>query len=121
MKICIHRGAHEIGGSYVEVENDSGERLVLDVGSPLVALEGEELTVPNVAGPVEIDPALQGIVISHAHQDHWGLVDQTLPSVPLYMGQGPELLRSQSGHDHLEVGLSASPCPWCRTGSGWSA
>lgn len=87
MKARIHRGAHEIGGSCVEIENGSGERLVLDVGSPLISLEGEEPTVPNVAGLTEADPALRGIVITHAHQDHWGLVDQTLPSVPLYMGE----------------------------------
>jgi glyoxylase-like metal-dependent hydrolase (beta-lactamase superfamily II) len=26
-------------------------------------------------------------VVTHAHQDHWGLADQALPSVPLYMGE----------------------------------
>lgn len=87
MRVRIHRGAHEIGGSCVEVENDSGERLVLDVGAPLVSVEGEEPVVPAVPGLLEADPALKGIVITHAHQDHWGLVDQTLPSVPLYMGE----------------------------------
>ena len=34
MKVCIRRGAHEIGGSVVELEC-SGERLVLDAGLPL--------------------------------------------------------------------------------------
>jgi len=34
VKACIHRGAHEIGGSLVELESD-GERLVLDAGLPL--------------------------------------------------------------------------------------
>ena len=29
------------------------------------------------SGLIEEDPALKGIVITHAHQDHWGLVDQT--------------------------------------------
>ena len=87
MRARIHRGAHEIGGSCVELENRAGERLVLDVGSPLDTLEGEEPTVPNIVGLMEADAGLRGILITHAHQDHWGLVDQTLPSVPLFMGQ----------------------------------
>jgi ribonuclease J len=87
VRVRIHRGAHEIGGSCVEVENASGERLVLDVGAPLVTVEGEEPELPAVEGFIEADPALKGIIITHAHQDHWGLVDRTLPSVGLYMGQ----------------------------------
>ena len=87
MRVRIHRGAHEIGGSCVEVESGSGERLILDVGAPLVMIEGEEPVVPDVKGLIEADPALKGIVITHAHQDHWGLVDQTLPAVPLFMGE----------------------------------
>src|SRR3990170_4747067 len=87
MRVRIHRGAHEIGGSCVEVESASGDRLVLDVGAPLVTTEGEEPTIPPVPGLIEADPALQGVVITHAHQDHWGLVEQALPGVPLYMGE----------------------------------
>jgi ribonuclease J len=87
MRVRIHRGAHEIGGSCVEVENEAGDRVVLDVGAPLITIEGEVPVVPAVPGLVEADPDLKGIVITHAHQDHWGLVDQTLPSVPLYMGE----------------------------------
>lgn len=87
MRVRIHRGAHEIGGSCVEVENADGERLVLDVGAPLLTIEGKEPTIPAVKGLIEADSALQGILITHAHQDHWGLVDQALPSVPLYMGE----------------------------------
>ena len=34
MRICIHRGAHQIGGSCVEVESQ-GQRLLLDLGLPL--------------------------------------------------------------------------------------
>lgn len=87
VRVRIHRGAHEIGGSCVEVENDLGKRLVIDIGAPLVTVEGEEPAVPPVEGLVVPDPALQGVVITHAHQDHWGLVDQTLPAVPLFMGE----------------------------------
>lgn len=35
MKIKIHRGAHEIGGSCVEVQSKKS-RIVIDIGMPLV-------------------------------------------------------------------------------------
>jgi ribonuclease J len=34
VKVCIHRGARQIGGSLIELES-RGERLVLDAGMPL--------------------------------------------------------------------------------------
>ena len=39
MKITIHRGSHEIGGSCVEVEGRAGSRLLIDVGQPLMNTE----------------------------------------------------------------------------------
>lgn len=96
MRLRIHRGAHEIGGSCVEVESAGGNRLVLDVGAPLVTIEGEEPAIPAVAGLVEADANLQGIIITHAHQDHWGLVDQVLPTVPLYMGEATHRILTEA-------------------------
>ena len=49
MQVRILRGAHEIGGSCVEVAADSGSRIVLDVGKPLWA--GWDETVPLAPGP----------------------------------------------------------------------
>ena len=34
MRVCIHRGTKEIGGTCIELEAQ-GQRLVLDVGLPL--------------------------------------------------------------------------------------
>ena len=48
MRVCIHRGAREIGGSGVEVEA-SGQRIVLDVGLPLDATDDAAL-LPAVRG-----------------------------------------------------------------------
>lgn len=86
MRVRIHRGAHEIGGSCVEVEAE-GCRLVLDVGRPLDAARDEEIALPPVTGFVDPDPSLVGVVISHAHQDHWGLVGQVPSGVPVYLGE----------------------------------
>jgi ribonuclease J len=97
VKARIHHGAHEIGGSCVEVENSSGERLVPDVGAPLITREGEEPKLPAVEGFIEAAPSLKGIVVTHAHQDHWGLVDQTLPAVPIYMGEATHRILKEAG------------------------
>jgi ribonuclease J len=91
MRVRIHRGSHEIGGSCVEVESTGGQRLVLDVGAPLITVEGEEPSVPDVRGLIHVDPSLKGVVITHARQDHWGLVDQTVPSVAALHGRGHPL------------------------------
>src|SRR2546427_6353215 len=59
VRVRIHRGAHEIGGSCVEVESADGERLVLDIGAPLVTVEGEEPELPAVEGLIDADLALK--------------------------------------------------------------
>lgn len=34
MRLTIHCGAHQIGGSCIELESETGERLLLDIGRP---------------------------------------------------------------------------------------
>ena len=76
MNVRIHRGAHEIGGSCVEVEY-LGSRIVLDVGKPLWAGWDQFVPLPEVPGLADgSDPSLAGVLISHPHLDHYGLIDQ---------------------------------------------
>ncbi len=87
MRVCIHRGAHEIGGSCIELEAE-GARILLDLGRPLWARPGEKVPLPPVAGLANgDDPSLLGVLISHPHQDHYGLVGAAHPSVPIFMGE----------------------------------
>ena len=87
MRICIHRGTKEIGGTCIEIEAE-GSRIALDVGLPLDAPEeGRESLLPAVAGFREPDDSLLGVVISHAHQDHYGLARYIRPGVPVYIGE----------------------------------
>lgn len=87
MQVRIHRGAHEIGGSCVEVESH-GSRIVLDVGKPLWAEWNEQVPLPLVAGLADgSDPSLAGLLISHPHMDHYGLIDQVDDRVPLIIGK----------------------------------
>lgn len=85
MRVRIHRGAHEIGGNCVEVEHD-GSRIVLDVGRPLTAAWDDDVPLPEIAGLTEVDDGTLGVLISHYHADHWGLVDQVRAGLPIYMG-----------------------------------
>jgi len=78
VRICIHRGTKEIGGTCIEVESQ-GKRLVLDVGLPLDAPDADEFSLHPVNGFAAHDPSLLGVVISHPHLDHYGL-GHRLPS-----------------------------------------
>ncbi|MCY4501729.1 MAG: MBL fold metallo-hydrolase [Alphaproteobacteria bacterium] len=87
MRICIHRGTREIGGTCIEIEAE-GSRIALDVGLPLdTPEEGQESLLPAVAGFREPSDSLLGVVISHAHRDHYGLAGYIRPGVPVYIGE----------------------------------
>jgi ribonuclease J len=86
VQIRIHRGCREVGGSCVEVEHD-GARLVLDVGRPLSAELGDVVALPPVPGLADgTDRDLLAVLVTHPHLDHYGLVDQVHPRVPVYAG-----------------------------------
>lgn len=85
MKLCVHRGTKEIGGSCIELEQD-GSRILLDLGLPL-NIEFEDAVLPAVRGLVEPDPNLLGIVLSHGHRDHWGLLPKLEMAVDVYVGR----------------------------------
>lgn len=89
MRICIQRGAREIGGSCIELEQE-GQRLVLDIGLPLDDRLGEGGELPPVDGLATGDASLLGVVISHGHPDHYGLAPLVHASVPLYMGEATQ-------------------------------
>ena len=65
MRICIHRGTQEIGGTCIEIEAQ-GRRIVLDLGLPLDApdREAREDLLPKVPGFTEPDDSLLGLLIS---------------------------------------------------------
>ncbi len=87
MRLRIHRGTKEIGGTCIEVEV-TGKRLALDVGLPLDAPDEEQdRLLPDLPGFREPDPSLLGIVISHGHMDHFGLAKHVRPEVPVWIGE----------------------------------
>lgn len=88
MKVCIHRGTQEVGGTCIEIESQ-GKRIVLDVGLPLEAADSIE-SLPRVEGFLKRQESLLAVVISHPHLDHYGLARYLLPDTQMIMGAATE-------------------------------
>lgn len=97
VRIIVHRGGHEIGGSAVEICS-AGGRLLLDLGLPL-DFDSKEMgdreslissgVLPNIKGLYAGDvPAFDAVLISHGHLDHYGLAHFVHPSIPIYLSGG---------------------------------
>jgi len=104
MKFKIHRGTKEIGGSCVEVWTES-TKILLDFGMPLVEKDGkgfdfgnyknlkstelvEKGILPNIEGLYDNSKNLiDGVIISHPHQDHYGLANFINDNIQYYLGE----------------------------------
>src|SRR6516225_5306000 len=95
MRICIHRGTKEIGGTCVEIESH-GKRLVLDVGLPLDAPADETFPLHPILGFEASDPSLLGVVISHPHQDHYGLAHRLPDETNFLIGEVAQAILAAS-------------------------
>ena len=85
MRVCIHRGTEQIGGTCIELDCD-GQRILLDLGLPLDTGDREPASLlPPVEGLVSGDPSLLAIVLSHGHADHWGLIPSAA-ALPIVAG-----------------------------------
>jgi ribonuclease J len=111
VKARIHRGATEIGGSCVELEAE-GKRIVLDLGRPLWAEADQDVELPQIDGLLgERDSGLLGVVISHGHPDHYGLLDRISPTVPVYIGKAASQV--------LKVAAFYTPIDWALQPAGF--
>lgn len=77
MQIIIHRGSKEIGGTCIELSSGN-TKLLLDIGLPL-SPDSAEINLEK------INP--DAVLISHPHQDHYGLIDELDPDIPVYIGE----------------------------------
>ena len=111
MRVCIHRGSKQIGGSCVEVES-CGQRLLIDFGLPLDAEENSRQYLPKTAGLDGSDPSLLGVLISHPHLDHFGLLAHISPEIPVGMGAAARRI--------LKAAAPFLPGNWPTPAKGWN-
>jgi ribonuclease J len=115
MKLTIHRGTHEIGGSCLELSSDAGfTRVIIDIGLPLVNADGSPFdwdfrrkfsidqllskkTLPPIKGLYkDVEPSVNAVLLSHGHLDHYGLLGYVHPNIPRYMSVGTNSLAEVS-------------------------
>jgi ribonuclease J len=81
MKVKIYRGSKEIGGTCIQLTADNGKILWIDLGTPL-STQNPDTSYRN--------NKVDALLISHPHQDHFGLMESVGLDVPVYIGQVSE-------------------------------
>lgn len=104
MRFCIRRGSHEIGGTCVEVEAQ-GQRIVLDVGLPLDVVDPDTMELHPVPGFDKPEPSLLGVIISHPHQDHYGLACRLPEETTFLIGEAARSIL-EAADDFTPAGLT---------------
>jgi ribonuclease J len=108
LRVRIHRGTREIGGTCIELES-AGCRILLDLGLPLDATDLASTPLPDIEGLRDGSASLLAIVLSHGHRDHWGLIPKVNPQIPLIMGKATEsIIRAAADFVPDAVKLSAA-------------
>jgi ribonuclease J len=77
LQVTIHRGSKEIGGTCIQLSTEN-TTILLDAGLPL-----SESSAYLDLSIIKTD----ALLISHPHQDHYGLMDELPSSVPVYVGE----------------------------------
>lgn len=109
MKLTLHKGSNTIGGSCAELQSGTS-RILIDFGLPLVDENRERFdseiirttpktelikngVLPNTTGLYrDEEPAFDGILLSHSHQDHYGLLSFVNSQIPVYLSEGSKEL-----------------------------
>lgn len=82
LTLTVHRATNQIGGNCIELATTDG-RILLDVGRPLDAPKAATGLLPQT---LDLSRQVDGVLISHPHQDHYGLLDDLPASWPVYSG-----------------------------------
>lgn len=88
--LTVHRAANQIGGNCIEIALDE-HRLILDAGSPL-EFDETNTAHPLIPKTLDLTKPVDALIVSHPHQDHYGLLN-VLPSTwPVWSGPAAEVL-----------------------------
>lgn len=88
--LTVHRSAEEIGGNCIEITYGD-HRILLDAGSPL---DTEGFSGAPCPVPPTLDTSLpvDAVLISHPHQDHYGMLPGLSHGWPVWCGAPTEAL-----------------------------
>lgn len=84
VSLTVHRATQQIGGNCIEISTGDGHRVVLDVGRPLDAPQDAKGLLPKT---LDISRPADGVLISHPHQDHYGLLEEIPEAWPVHCGE----------------------------------
>ena len=84
MKIRIHRGQNQIGGSVIEISTET-TRIFFDIGANMD--DAKAAIVPGVEGLFFGTRNTDAVFLTHYHADHVGLLCRMLAGIPVYMGK----------------------------------
>ena len=101
MQICIKRGSDQIGGTAIELKSRNGQRIILDLGLPLDAEQNTVRLLPDIAGLNTSGGDIEGIIISHAHQDHYALGCHIHKDIPVYLSEAMLRIMEVSCQHHI--------------------
>jgi len=88
--LTVHRSAEEIGGNCIEVAYGD-QRILLDVGSPLDSQGFSDDPCP-IPSTLDTTRPVSAVLISHPHQDHYGLLPGLPREWPVWCGAPTEAL-----------------------------
>jgi ribonuclease J len=95
IRLTVHRATDQIGGNCIEIAAGTGARIILDVGRPLDAPKDATGQIP---GTLDMGSPVDGVLISHPHQDHYGLLEEVPAEWPVFCGDATAaLMRLTSG------------------------
>lgn len=121
MHFAVLGGACEIGGNRILLKSKRGDYIFLDYGRnfvreeeffqrPFMSPTFEEdylktKLITQVSG-IEVE-ALKGVLVSHAHQDHWGYLNLLPQGLNAFVGSAAERIINA----YLELGYADEPKP----------
>lgn len=107
MKITIHRGTHQIGGTITEIQTKEA-RIFIDMGEELPNDDKQSSPI-DIEGVTTTNVNCDAVFFTHNHGDHIGMFFRINKSIPLYIGEASKEIYLtlqkylKSTHlDHLE-------------------